>query len=134
MADQPSTGDTPDPSVGTDIEHLRGDWAACAFEPDARATLAALLRKLAAELDGGLSRRPRSNNWQRALCNSFGPSTTSTKPDWSKRPGTAGVSRGESRGQCAGRDRTCPATHRRTGRPWHLSPITMRSVQLEVST
>jgi Domain of unknown function (DUF4404) len=52
VPEQPSMGETPDPSTGSDIEELARRLGG--FEhlaPEARATLAGLLRKLAAELD-----------------------------------------------------------------------------------
>jgi hypothetical protein len=52
MPEQPSTDETPDRSVGTDIEELARRLGGVEhLEPEARATLAGLLRKLAAELD-----------------------------------------------------------------------------------
>ena len=52
MPEQPSKAETPDPSIGSDIEELaRRLGGVKHLEPEARATLADLLRKLAAELD-----------------------------------------------------------------------------------
>ena len=52
MPEQRREGETPDPSVGTDIEELARRLGGVEhLEPEARATLAGLLRKLAAELD-----------------------------------------------------------------------------------
>ena len=52
MPEEPSTGETPDLSVGRDFEELARRLGAVEhLEPEARATLAGLLRKLAAELD-----------------------------------------------------------------------------------
>jgi Domain of unknown function (DUF4404) len=52
VPEQPSTGETPDPAVGQDIEELARRLGGVAhLEPEARTTLAGLLRKLAAELD-----------------------------------------------------------------------------------
>jgi hypothetical protein len=52
VPEQPSMGETPDPSTGSDIEELARRLVGFEhLEPEARATLAGLLRKLAAELD-----------------------------------------------------------------------------------
>ena len=52
MPEQSSTGETPDPAVESDIEELARRLGGVEhLEPEARATLAGLLRKLAAELD-----------------------------------------------------------------------------------
>ena len=52
MPEQPLKGEPPDPSVGSDIEELARRLGGVEhLEPEARATLAGLLRKLAAELD-----------------------------------------------------------------------------------
>jgi hypothetical protein len=52
VPEQPSVGETPDPSTGSDIEELARRLVGFEhLEPEARATLAGLLRKLAAELD-----------------------------------------------------------------------------------
>ena len=52
MPEQPSNGVTPDPPVGTDIEELARRLGGVEhLAPEARATLAGLLRQLAAELD-----------------------------------------------------------------------------------
>ena len=52
MTDEPSKGETPDPSTGSDIEELARRLGGVEhLDPKARSTLAALLRKLAAELD-----------------------------------------------------------------------------------
>lgn len=52
MTDESSRGETTDPSTGSDIEELaRRLGGVKHLEPTARATLAGLLRKLAAELD-----------------------------------------------------------------------------------
>jgi hypothetical protein len=52
VTDQGSVGETPNPSKGSDIEELARRLGGVAhLDPQARAALAALLRKLAAELD-----------------------------------------------------------------------------------
>ena len=52
MPDQPAMGETPDPSIGSDIEELARRLGGVEhLDPKARATLAGLLRKLAMELD-----------------------------------------------------------------------------------
>jgi hypothetical protein len=52
VPEQPSTGQTPDPSIGTDIEELARRLGGVEhLDPHARATLAGLLRKLAEDLD-----------------------------------------------------------------------------------
>ena len=52
MPEQPSKGESPDLSVGSDIEELARRLGGVEhLEPEARVTLAGLLRKLAAELD-----------------------------------------------------------------------------------
>jgi Domain of unknown function (DUF4404) len=52
VPEQPSKAEKPDPSVGTDIEELARRLGGVEhLEPEARAALAGLLRKLAAELD-----------------------------------------------------------------------------------
>jgi Domain of unknown function (DUF4404) len=52
VTDQPSTGETPETSTGGDIEELARRLGGVEhLEPKAKATLAGLLRKLAAELD-----------------------------------------------------------------------------------
>ena len=52
MPEQPSAGNTPGPSIGSDIEELARRLGGVEhLDPTARATLAGVLRKLAAELD-----------------------------------------------------------------------------------
>jgi hypothetical protein len=52
VPDQSLKGETPDPSIGSDIEELARRLGGFEhLEPEARARLAGLLRKLAAELD-----------------------------------------------------------------------------------
>jgi hypothetical protein len=52
VPEQPSTGDTPESSTGSDIEELARRLGGVEhLDPKSRATLAGLLRKLAAELD-----------------------------------------------------------------------------------
>jgi hypothetical protein len=52
VPEQPSTGETPNPSIGSDIEELaRRLGGVDRLDPAARAKLAGLLRDLAAELD-----------------------------------------------------------------------------------
>jgi Domain of unknown function (DUF4404) len=52
VPEQPSKGETSDPSARTDIEELARRLGGVEhLEPEARTTLAGLLRKLAAELD-----------------------------------------------------------------------------------
>jgi hypothetical protein len=52
VPEQPSKGETPDPSIGSDIEELSRRLGGVEhLDPKARATLAGLLRKLAMELD-----------------------------------------------------------------------------------
>ncbi len=52
MPEQTSTGETPDPSIGSDIEELASRLGGVThLDPKARAKLAGLLRELAAELD-----------------------------------------------------------------------------------
>jgi hypothetical protein len=52
VQEQPAKGETSDLSVGSDIEELARRLGGVEhLEPEARATLAGLLRKLAAELD-----------------------------------------------------------------------------------
>src|SRR5271168_3929185 len=54
VPEQPSTGETPNPTIGSDIEELaRRLGGVDRLDPAARAKLAGLLRKLAAELDRG---------------------------------------------------------------------------------
>jgi hypothetical protein len=52
VPEQPSKAETPDPSIGSDIEELARRLGGFEhLEPEARTTLAGLLRKLAAELE-----------------------------------------------------------------------------------
>lgn len=52
MAEQTATGETPEPSIGSDIDDLARRLGGVEhLDPKAKATLAGLLRKLAAELD-----------------------------------------------------------------------------------
>ena len=52
MPEQPSKGESPDPTIGSVIEELARRLGGFEhLEPEARTTLAGLLRKLAAELD-----------------------------------------------------------------------------------
>ena len=80
MPEQPSKGETPDPSIGSDIEELARRLGGVEhLDPKARATLAGLLRKLAMELDQAEPSAQREHLAE-ALPNWFGPFRTSTSP------------------------------------------------------
>lgn len=114
-------GETPDPSVGTDIEELARRLGGVEhLAPEARATLAGLLRKLAAELDQA---EPSAQKEQLAASGATCSGRQRPARTRARRsgPGTCGASSRAGGDQSSGSDRPCPSIDRRSCRSGDLS-------------